>query len=197
MLNVRTGSHRSQWIQWDAQPYKWISQEQFSIGCLIETHEGNWIQQDVKYLLKLTGPIRLRLNIHFSTIWIGCHCHQCAWQTMVDIIYTHMYIISMWPELKIDAKERACEVVPAIKLQNYEQLMTFWQQLHNSRWHQAVLPQHKTEIKHTPFNQLNWVPPWMYELMRLKAKLKLCTWNMCRTLGIMVAVQFRASGVPF
>jgi len=62
---------------------------QFSIGCLTETHEGNWIQQDVKYLLKLTGPIRLRSNIHFSTIWIGCHCHQCVWQTMVDITYTH------------------------------------------------------------------------------------------------------------
>jgi len=41
---------------------------------------------------------------------------QCAWQTMVDIIYTHMYIILMWPESKIDAKERVSEVFPAIKL---------------------------------------------------------------------------------
>ena len=30
----------------------------------LETHEGNQIYQDVKYLLKLTGPIRLRLNIY-------------------------------------------------------------------------------------------------------------------------------------
>ena len=27
---------------------------------------------------------------------------------------------SMWPESKIDAKERVSEVVPAIKLRNYE-----------------------------------------------------------------------------
>ena len=72
-------------LQWDAQPYKWIS-------------------QNVKYLLKLTWPIRLRLNIQLSMplsmyglmrlnmCWVlGNVCHQ----TMVDIIYTHMYIISM------------------------------------------------------------------------------------------------------
>ena len=29
----------------------------------LETYEGNQIYQDVKYLLKLTEPIRLRLNI--------------------------------------------------------------------------------------------------------------------------------------
>ena len=73
-------------------------------------------------------------------LWIGSHHHQCAQQTMVDIIYTHMYIISTWPESKIDAKERVSEVFPAIKLQNYKWLMTFWQQLDNSGWHQAVLP---------------------------------------------------------
>ena len=33
--------------------------------------------------------------------------------------------------------------------------MTFGGQLDNSGWHQAVLPQHKTEIKHTPFNHPN------------------------------------------
>ena len=72
-------------LQWDAQPYKWIS-------------------QNVKYLLKLMWPIRLRLNIQLSMplsmyglmrlnmCWVlgnVCHHHQRAQQTRVDIIYQH------------------------------------------------------------------------------------------------------------
>ena len=43
-----------------------------------ETYEGSWVQQDVRYLLKRTGPIRLRLNIHLPSeldatiyVWIN------------------------------------------------------------------------------------------------------------------------------
>jgi len=124
---------------------KGCSTLQFSIGCLTETHEGNWIQQDVKYLLKLTGPIRLRSNIHFSTIWIGCHCHQCVWQTTVDITYTHSILYQCGQSWKLMPRRGWVKFFPpsSYEITNdswlYKWLMTFWQQLHNNGQHQAVL----------------------------------------------------------
>jgi hypothetical protein len=53
--------------------------------------------------------------------WENCAISELGATIMadpVDLIYTHMYIILMWPESKIDTKERVSEVFPAIKIMN-------------------------------------------------------------------------------
>ena len=48
----------------------------------------------------------------------------------------------------------------------------FLGQLDNGGWHQAVLPQHKTEIKHTPFNCPNSATMNVWIKWDWKGKLK-------------------------
>jgi hypothetical protein len=116
-----------------------------------------------------------------------CHHHQRAQQTRVDIIYQHSQSWKLMPR----RGWVKCFLSSSYEIMNDSWF--FWQQLDNSRWHQVVLPQHKTEIKHTPSNHPNWVPPWIYGLRRLKSKMKIVY---KKHVGIMVAVQFRGRGVP-
>jgi len=96
-----------------------------------------------------------------------CHHHQRAQQTRVDIIYQHSQSWKLMPR----RGWVKCFLSSSYEIMNDSWF--FWQQLDNSRWHQVVLPQHKTEIKHTPSNHPNWVPPWTYGLRRLKSKMKM------------------------